>query len=459
MGLEALQPLINLMPEVEVPKEKPALKERLKWTGVALVIFAFLGIILPVGMGSTQQSGFLQNLQLITASKIGTLATLGIGPIVMASIILQLLVGAKIINLDLHNPENKKLFQGVQKLFALAFCIFEASIYVMSGFVPAQPGLLNAFLVIAQLAAGAIILLFLDEVVSKYGIGSGVGMFIAAGVSFTIVWQAFSWTTTATGTFVGLIPQILQGVITGEAPETAIYPIIFTVLVFLLVVYAESIKLEVPLTFGKIRGYGAKYPLKFFYVSNIPVILAAALFANVQLWGVAMSGMGFPLLGHFDQNQPIDGIAHYLRAPYGDLSTPTKVALTLGNFDAILNIIVYSIAMVVFCIVFGKFWVDMSNMDAKSVASQLQTVGLHVPGFRRDPRVIEMVLKRYIPMITLIGSATVGLVAVLADLTGALGTGTGILLTVGIVYRMYEELAAQQAFEMMPALKALLGEA
>jgi preprotein translocase subunit SecY len=46
---------------------------------------------------------------------------------------------------------------------------------------------------------------------------------------------------------------------------------------------------------------------------------------------------------------------------------------------------------------------------------------------------------------------------VLADLTGALGTGTGILLTVGIVYRMYEELAAEQAFEMMPGLRGILG--
>jgi preprotein translocase subunit SecY len=454
MALEFLKPIINILPEVETPKEKPILKQRLIWTIGGLLIFALLGVVIPIGIGATSQGGFLSNLQLIMASKIGTLATLGIGPIVMSSIILQLLVGAQIIKMNLQNPEEKKLFQGTQKLLAIAFCFFEASIYVSSGFVPAT----NVFLVILQLAAGAIVLIYLDEVISKYGIGSGVGLFIAAGVSFTIIWQAFSWvTSTGTGTFIGLVPQLLQGVITGDIPETAIYPLIFTVLVFLLVVYAESIKLEVPLTFGKIRGYGAKYPLKFFYVSNIPVILAAALFANIQLWGVAMDGMGFPLLGNFEQNQPVDGIAKYLKAPYGDLSTPTKVGLTLGNLDSILNILVYSAAMMVFCVIFGKFWVDMSGMGAKQVAGQLQNVGLHVPGFRRDPRVIEMVLERYIPMITIIGSAAVGGLAVLADLTGALGTGTGILLTVGILYRMYEELASQQAFEMMPALKALLG--
>lgn len=457
MDLRIFKPFIELLPEVEIPKVKPKLKKRLMWTAFALLIFAILGVIAPIGIAPVDQSGFLDNLQLITASKIGTLATLGIGPIVMASIILQLLAGAGIIKVDMTDPEQKKLFQGLQKLVALAFCFFEATIFVMSGFVPASPGFFNLIFLILQLAFGAIVLMYLDEIVSKYGIGSGVGLFIAAGVSFTIIWRAFSWVVPAGGVFVGLVPQLFQGVMIGNIPETAIFPLIFTVLVFLLVVYAESMKIEIPLTFGRIRGYGARYPLKFFYVSNIPVILAAALFANLQLWGMAFQGMDFPILGTFVDNQPVSGAAYYLKAPYGALSTPTNVGITLSSFDAILNIIFYSIAMVVFCVIFGKFWVEMSGMGSKNVAKQLQQVGLHVPGFRRDERVMERVLDRYIPMITILGSITVGLLAVFADLTGALGTGTGILLTVGILYRMYEELAAEQAFEAMPGLKGLLG--
>lgn len=458
MGIEVLQPIVNVLPEVEAPKVKPKLKKRLMWTAFALMVFAILGIIVPIGTAPVEQSGFLQNLQLITASKIGTLATLGIGPIVMASIILQLLVGAQIIKVDLTDPKQKEMFQGVQKLVALAFCFLEATIYVMSGFVPASPGFFNVVILIAQLAFGAILLMYLDEVVSKYGIGSGVGLFIAAGVSFTIIWRAFSWVTPAgAGTFVGLVPQLLQGIIIGDIPEIAIFTLAFTVIVFLLVVYAESMKIEIPLTFGRIRGYGARYPLKFFYVSNIPVILAAALFANLQLWGIALQGMNAPVFGTFVNNQPVSGIAYYLRAPYGALSTPTQIGITLSSVDIMLNILVYALAMVIFCIIFGKFWVEMSNMGPKAVAGQLQQVGLHIPGFRRDPRVMERILGRYIPMITLLGSAAVGLLAVFADLTGALGTGTGILLTVGILYRMYEELAAEQAFEMMPALRGILG--
>jgi preprotein translocase subunit SecY len=115
--------------------------------------------------------------------------------------------------------------------------------------------------------------------------------------------------------------------------------------------------------------------------------------------------------------------------------------------------VIFSAIMVVVCVVFGKFWVETTGMDATSVAKQLQQVGFSVPGFRRDERVIERVLERYIPIITVLGSAAVGLLASGADVTGALGTGTGILLSVGILYRLYEELAASQLMEMHPALK------
>lgn len=94
-------------------------------------------------------------------------------------------------------------------------------------------------------------------------------------------------------------------------------------------------------------------------------------------------------------------------------------------------------------------------MDAKSVANQLSSSGLQIPGFRRDPRMLESILNKNILPLTVLGSISVGLLAGVADLTGALGTGTGILLTVGILYRMYEQMEQQQMFELMPALKGL----
>ncbi len=96
-------------------------------------------------------------------------------------------------------------------------------------------------------------------------------------------------------------------------------------------------------------------------------------------------------------------------------------------------------------------------MGPRDVARQIHASGLHIPGFRKDIRVIERVLKRYIPAVTVIGGAFVGLLASFADLTNALGSGTGVLLTVGIVYQLYQEIQREQAAEMFPVIREFLG--
>ena len=453
--VRVFKPLLGFLPEIAPPVEKPALNERLKWTGFALLIFAIMSVVKPLGIATGSQAAFLQNLQLITASSIGTLATLGIGPIVMASIILQLLVGAGFIQFNQQNPEERQIFQGTQKLGAVVFAFVEAIIYTMSGFVPSAPGAFSVFILILQLAFAAIVLIYLDELIGKYGIGSGVGLFIAAGVSFNIIWGAFSWISQE-GVFIGQVPLLFQSLLGGDLEGSALLILLSTIAVFLVVVFAESMKIEIPITFGQQRGMSGKYPLKFFYVSNMPVIFAAALLANVQLWGIFLQSAGLPILGTFVQNQPTGGLAYYLSNPFGYLSSPENIVTTLSSMDRLMNIGVYALFMIIFCIIFGKFWVEMQGLGPKQVASQMQGLGWQIPGFRRDPRVIEKVLEKYIPMVTVLGSAAVGLLAVIADLTGALGTGTGILLTVGILYRLYEELASQQAFELMPALRGIL---
>jgi preprotein translocase subunit SecY len=122
-----------------------------------------------------------------------------------------------------------------------------------------------------------------------------------------------------------------------------------------------------------------------------------------------------------------------------------------------VHVIVYIIFMMFLCVIFGQFWVETTGMGPKEVAEQLDRSGLQIPGFRRDPRVVEKKLADYIPNIVILGSAFVGLLAALADLTGALGTGTGILLTVGILYRMYQDLENQRMFDTYSSLGGLLG--
>src|SRR3989338_3324761 len=112
----ALQPIYSILPEVKAPEQKPALKNRLIWTALVLLIFFALGSIQLIGISPLAAQGRLQELQTVTASHIGTPISVGIGPIVLASIFLQLLIGGGLIKLDLSNAAEKAEFTGAQKL-------------------------------------------------------------------------------------------------------------------------------------------------------------------------------------------------------------------------------------------------------------------------------------------------------------------------------------------------------
>jgi len=441
--VDFLVKISKYLPEVKAPIKEVSFKEKLLWTALALVIFFVMGQITLIGMDFTspavQQIMFAQT---ILASSIGTLLTTGIGPIVMASIFLQLFVGAKLIDLDLGSPEGRSKFQAMQKVLSVALCFVEAYIYIGSGLLAPEPGMLIPL--VLQIAIGSLILLYLDEVLSKWGIGSGISLFIAAGVSGVIFWQTFMppigiggqggilWSLFTTGYLLLLLP--LVGVI----------------VIFLVVVFAEGIHVNIPITMGH-RGTGGRYPVKFLYVSNMPVILAMALFMNVRLWAL------------FVENVPIistlmNGLSWAVNLPnIGGQSLVQGIIIQGGlnsiTIPAIGQAVVFITLLIIACVVFGWFWVEMSNQSTSSVAAQLERSGMQIPGFRKDKRVIEKVLKRYIPPITILGSIFVALLAGLGDMVlSGISSGTGILLTVGIVYRFYEEIAKSQADLLAPLL-------
>lgn len=449
MGLEALSPIIKYLPEVRKPERALLLNEKLLWTGIALLLFFVMYHVYPLGVDTSKLQSDVR-LEVLLASKLGSLVSVGISPIILASIFLQLLIGSKIIQLDLSNPANKRLFQGTQKMLAILLSFFESAVYVFTGYVPATaPGLM--LFVILQLALGSLILLFLDEIVSKYGIGSGISLFIAAGVSLTVV----------NGVISLIIPNAANGFGTGGIPAAllAFLPLVFTILVFVTVVYAEGMRVEIPLSFGRARGIGGRYPIKFLYVSNIPVILASALILNLQLWTKILNDNGILLLGVMQGGQLTDGFAYFVSPTFpSPLFVGYDAYLSfLGTPREIFHIFTYVAFTLLLCVLFGKFWIETTGLGTKDVAAQLERVGFQIPGFRRDPRVIEKVLEKYIPMITILGSLFVGALASFADLTGALGTGTGILLTVTILHNFYESLASQRMFEVYPALKKFMG--
>ena len=461
MGIKDI--LLNL-PEVGGPSERRLpFKEKLKWTGIVLVMFFALGLIPIHGLGVNSLQQF-QFLSIILGAEFGSIISLGIGPIVTASILLQLLNGSGVLKFDLSSPDGKRMFQGVQKALVFVFILFEAFIYVATGGLAATQGsgFMASFNIFIQLVIGGLLILFMDEVVSKWGFGSGVSLFIAAGVSKEIMIRLLS-PLSSSGSLafasgqapVGALLAMFYFFVQGDFGQVLanLLVILTTLLVFVIAVYAQSMKVELPLSFGRIRGHGVRWPLAFIYTSNIPVILTAALLANIQLWTRLLNNNGIHFLGTIGQGGASTGFV--------SLVQPVNIvnSLSTGSLvwtQVIPRILVFTVFMMAGSILFSLFWVKTAGMDSRSQAKQIMSSGLQIPGFRKDERVVESLLDRYIPALTVMGAVTVGFLASLADVMGALSSGTGLLLTVMIVYKLYEEIAQQHAVDMNPMLRKFI---
>lgn len=459
-----LRKIFGLIPEVRKPDEKKlAFNVKMKWTLVVLIAFFVLANIPLFGLTNNALERF-QYLAVIMGTDFGSIISLGIGPIVMASIILQLLTGAGILNIDTSTSEGKKFFQGIQKLLVFFFIIFEALVYVLMKGLEAAPGL--AGVVIFQLFLGGLAIYYMNELCEKWGFGSGISLFIAAGVSWRLFTSAFQFVNQQgqnclldfSGTACsGKVLVLFQSIINKYPVElvSALATLVATIVIFLIVVWAQSLKVEIPLSFGRIRGYGIKWPLSFFYASVIPVILVAALVANLQLFGGLIENwVGHAtFLGHFVNGQATSGLAFWLGHTNLLELFIRGGFLTRYLFQGLTHILAY----IVLCALFSMFWVKTSGMDAKAQAQKISASGLQVAGFRQDIRVIESILDRYIMPLTIMGGAAIGLLASFTNLLGALVSGTAMLLVIMIMFQFYQNIAQQHMTDMNPAMRKFMG--
>ena len=508
--LYGLSRLVDVYPSITKPEGHVRFNQKLWTTVLVLIIYFMMTNVMIYGLSSSTLDIF-SSFRAIMAGASGSIMHLGIGPIVTGSIIMQLFAGAKIIQLDLQDSGDKQLYQGVQKLLVL-FMIPIESIPQVYGFLDPSAAVISDYgigwanaIIVSQLFIGSYLVFLLDELVSKWGIGSGISLFIAAGV--------------AQSTFVGTLsplPTVQGSPLSFDNPPSGTLPMIFytlrtatnsqlvsengfelillnhanpvaalasSIIVFLVVAYAESSKLELPLTHGKVRGHRGQYPIRLVYASNIPVILMAALLANVNMFTLLFWShpvlSTVPILGRngawskahwfgayeVGATTPTDGFAWYSSMVNGvgdwliPLLNQTGDAYGHSLGQVMVHVFVYVFFMTAGSTVFAKFWIETTNMGTKDVAKQIERTGMQIPGFRKNPVVLERILERYIPPVTLFSGAFVGLLASGADLLGTVGnaTGTGLLLAVGIILRTYEQIQKEQAMEMHPMLREFFG--
>jgi preprotein translocase subunit SecY len=460
-----LTKLFKYIPEVAKPEEKKlGFNTKLKWTLIILAAFFILANVPLFGLSNNALERF-KYLAIILGTDFGSIISLGIGPIVMASIILQLLTFSGIFGIDITTTEGKKFFQGIQKLFVLFFIVFESSVYVLMRGLEALPGF--APIMIIQLILGGIAIFYMDEVCQKWGFGSGVSLFIAAGVSWRLITSAFQFVNQqgknclldfGNTACAGKVLVMIQAISNKYPIEllSALAAIIATIVIFLIVAWAQSLKVEIPLSFGRIRGYGIKWPLSFFYSSVIPVILTAALMATLQLFGgLLQNWIGHAtILGGFSDGVAVSGFAFWIgNANLLDLIIKGGFS-SKYLFQGLTHILFFTACSTLFAIL----WVKTAGMDSKTQAHKIASSGLQIAGFRQDERVLESILDRYIMPLTVMGGAAIGLLASLTDLLGALVSGTAILLVIMIMFQFYQSIGQQHQVDMVPAMKKFMGK-
>jgi preprotein translocase subunit SecY len=525
----AIEPFVRRLPSVERPTGHVHFKRKLSWTLAILLLYFILSNIPLFGLSKASIDIF-SAYRAFFAGSFGTLMLLGIGPIVTASIVLQLLVGSQIIKLNLSDPRDQAIYQGTQKALVFIMVVVEALPQVLGGYLLPDADLASALglsmgiislLIFIQVFIGGSLIVYMDEVVSKWGVGSGVGLFIVAGISQQLVTGVINPALGDAGLPVGIIPKWIdifsKGLISFDTIFTAeglrfimitggILALISTIMIILLVVLVESTRVEIPLAHSRVRGARGRFPVKLVYASVLPMILVRAIQANIEMMGALLAGRigtvttasvtgqgvttvytGYSsLLGNFisearfdaitgaamsgSSPQPVSGLMYYLSPIYGPSDwIPSMVAQTGGMVELgfspiaghqiLLHVLADSAFLIIGGVLFAIFWIETTGMGPKSVAAKIHNSGLQVPGYRRNPASIEKLMERYIPKVTVIGGVIIGVLTVVASLLGTLGGagGTGLLLAVSIVYRLYEQIASEQIQEMYPMMQKFFG--
>lgn len=466
--LDLARPFGAFLPQVEPPQRKIPFNQRILWTAVVLMVFLVMGEIPLFGIISSDESDPLMWLRMMMASNRGTLMELGITPIVTSGMVLQMLTGTGILNINNEDKADRELLGICQKLLAVMLAMGQAIVYVYNGMYgpPAKLGMGVCLLLITQLMISSLIIILLDELLQKgYGLGSGISLFITTNVCESTLWKILSPNTSNSGRgseFEGALVSTVHKLSTFRDKRLAFvesftrdnHPNLLsfgvTVVVFLVIVYLQTLKYEIPLRSLKAHAAVGAYPVRLFYTSNTPIMLQSALVSNVFLisqtvynrWPESVLAR---ILGIWDAKvntgglHAVSGVSYYLQAPE-----------TLREFTADpIKSVIYIAFVLGACAIFSKTWSEMSGTSAKDIARQLKDQNLGIVGVKDHSARRE--LEHIIPVAAAIGGATIGLISVLSDLFGSLHSGTGILMAVTTIYG-YVEMANKEGFTHIQGL-------
>ena len=450
-----IEPISHLIPYVPNPKITIKPNEKLVWTGMVLFIYLIYSQIPLYGIYKTRDSDPLHYMRIILASSRGTLAELGITPIISSSFLMGILRTLRIISFDPNIKEDRILFEQTTKFVAIIITLGQAIAYVFNGvYGPVNLiGNFNIILLISQLVIGGIIIILLDELLSNnYGLISGISLFVATNISENIMWKCFSPFTVASERgieYEGAIIALFHFLITKKSKYEAFRLAFFrrsapnllqlfsTLVIIILVMYLWRFKLYIKVTNKKMPGVTYNQPIKLFYSSTTPIIVINTFISNLYLVSQVLyrrysSSLLIKILGTWAEKNgeqvATGGIAYFI--------TPPKNLFYFITHP--LKSIIYVIFILYFSGWFTQTMVDLIGKGAIDLARGLKNEGFFLEGIRESEETIYKRFQKLIPTVSFLSGMLIAALQILADLIGAIGSGTGILLLVSTILQVQE---------------------
>ncbi len=470
--MESLDPILERLITVQRPKKALPLSTRLMWTALAALVYIMMTITPLWGVQKTTPSGVAASIfnnplvSTIFGTTFGTWAQLGIGPIVIAGIVMEILQFSDLLPFDLDDKKDRLRFSAFQKLLALILAAGEsAAIIAMGEF--GQLSLIQAVAVFIQLLIATQIVILLDDMIAKgWGFGgSAINLIILLSITRTFFVDLFSWSmpafpnvnpadnpamqlplgfvpalavaiyNTIYGTGPGLLALVFRQVGTIALPD--VVSLAATLILAYVIVYIEQMHVNIPAAYTQYWGFRINIPLRFMYVSVIPIIFTAYSLILAE--------------------QIIAGLA----ALAGGISPALAVLLTAMMPARILTpdyIVIHILLYAALATVFAWLWGQIGGIGPDDYAKSLVESGLHVPGFRQSERVIARILKRPINTLILLSGLIAGTLAAVGDIFGVWGSGIGLILLVEIGLGYYTQILQEGLMEVYPGLKRVLSQ-
>lgn len=415
----------NFLYKLELLFTDASLRNRIIFVIVALLLFRFMASIPVPGVDVARlqevfaNQQFLGLLNIFSGSGLSALSVvmLGVGPYITSSIIMQLLT--------MMSPKLKAMYheegEAGRKKFIQYSRLLTVPLAMLQGYgllvLLSREGVLPAFTAfemfstVIVVTAGSLLLMWLGELISEFGVGNGVSLIIFAG----IVSQIPTLTT-----------QLLITYDTSQIPMYVGFALAAAVIIAGVVVMTEAER-PIPITYakrvrgGKLFGGVSTYlPLRVNQAGVIPIIFALSILLFPQLIGGVLAG----------------------------LTSPTLSALGKWMQTNFTTGWIYTICYFVLVFLFTYFYTAVT-FDPEATATNLQKNGAFIPGVRPGAATAEHIAK-ILTRTTFAGASFLSAIAVLPLIMNVLTQrpelaigGTALLIVVSVVLDLIKKLDAQ----------------